>query len=58
MTADLLLSIDVGTQSVRALAFDRDGRMHGKAQVPFEPPFGFTSSRAGRRRTRRRTGRA
>ncbi len=40
MTADLLLAIDVGTQSVRALAFDRDGAMHGRAQVPFEPPFG------------------
>ena len=40
MTADLLLAMDVGTQSVRALAFDRDGAMHGRAQVPFEPPFG------------------
>jgi len=40
MTKDLLLAIDVGTQSVRALAFDRDGKMHGRAQVPFEPPFG------------------
>jgi sugar (pentulose or hexulose) kinase len=40
MTPDLLLAIDVGTQSVRALAFDRDGTLHGRAQVPFEPPFG------------------
>ena len=40
MIKDLLLAIDVGTQSVRALAFDRDGKMHGRAQVPFEPPFG------------------
>ena len=39
-TADLLLAIDVGTQSVRALAFDRDGTSHGRARVPFEPPFG------------------
>ena len=39
-TADLLLAIDVGTQSVRALAFDRDGTLHGRARVPFEPPFG------------------
>ena len=40
MTADLLLAIDVGTQSVRALAFDRDGTLHGRSRVPFEPPFG------------------
>jgi sugar (pentulose or hexulose) kinase len=39
MTADLLLAIDVGTQSVRALAFDREGAMHGRSQVLFEPPF-------------------
>ena len=39
MTADLLLSIDVGTQSVRALVFDRDGTMRARAGVPFEPPF-------------------
>ncbi|MDQ2926673.1 MAG: FGGY-family carbohydrate kinase, partial [Pseudomonadota bacterium] len=39
MTPDLLLAIDVGTQSVRSLAFDRDGAMHGRAQVMFEPPF-------------------
>jgi sugar (pentulose or hexulose) kinase len=40
MTADLLLAIDVGTQSVRALAFDRDGSCTAGARVPFEPPFG------------------
>jgi sugar (pentulose or hexulose) kinase len=39
MTPDLLLAIDVGTQSVRALVFDRDGAMQGRSQVPFEPPF-------------------
>jgi sugar (pentulose or hexulose) kinase len=39
MTADLLLAIDVGTQSVRALAFARDGTMQGRAQVMLEPPF-------------------
>ncbi|MEP7302237.1 MAG: FGGY-family carbohydrate kinase [Caldimonas sp.] len=39
MTADLLLAIDVGTQSVRALVFDRDGAMQARAQVLFEPPF-------------------
>ena len=40
MSADLLLAIDVGTQSVRALVFDREGHLHGRARVPFEPPFG------------------
>ena len=39
MTPDLLLAIDVGTQSVRALAFDRQGTMQGRAQVRFEPAF-------------------
>ena len=37
--ADLILAIDVGTQSVRALAFDARGVMHGRAQVVLEPPF-------------------
>jgi sugar (pentulose or hexulose) kinase len=39
MRPDLLLAIDVGTQSVRSLAFDRDGTLHGRARVAFEPPF-------------------
>ncbi|MFN0182899.1 MAG: FGGY family carbohydrate kinase, partial [Aquabacterium sp.] len=39
MSADLLLAIDVGTQSVRALVFDRAGALQARAQVPFEPPF-------------------
>lgn len=39
MTADLLLAIDVGTQSVRALLFDRDGERVARAQVPLEPAF-------------------
>lgn len=39
MTADLLLAIDVGTQSVRALLFDRGGERVGRAQVPLEPAF-------------------
>ena len=39
MTADLLLAIDVGTQSVRALVFDRTGTMLARSQVHFEPPF-------------------
>jgi sugar (pentulose or hexulose) kinase len=39
MTPDLLLAIDVGTQSVRAMLFDRAGTMQGRAQTPLEPPF-------------------
>ena len=35
----LLLAIDVGTQSVRALAFDREGHLQARAQRMFEPPF-------------------
>jgi sugar (pentulose or hexulose) kinase len=32
-----ILAIDVGTQSVRALLFDLDGKLATKAQIPFEP---------------------
>jgi len=39
VSADLLLAIDVGTQSVRAIAFDREGRLVARARVPFEPAF-------------------
>ena len=39
MTSDLLLAVDVGTQSVRAIAFDREGQPWGRARVPFEPAF-------------------
>jgi len=39
MTPDLVLAVDVGTQSVRAIAFDRHGAVVGRAQVPMEPPF-------------------
>ena len=39
MTADLLLSIDVGTQSARAIVFDRQGALLARSQVHFEPPF-------------------
>ncbi|WP_374659031.1 FGGY-family carbohydrate kinase [Inhella sp.] len=35
MSGDLLLSIDLGTQSVRALLFDRQGRLHGRVQQVF-----------------------
>jgi len=34
-----LLAIDVGTQSVRAVVFDRGGQMLARAQVMLTPPF-------------------
>jgi len=37
--SDLLLAIDVGTQSARAIAFDRDGRQRARAQKIFEPTY-------------------
>ncbi len=39
MTADLILAVDVGTQSVRAVVFDRRGQMLARAQVSLDPPF-------------------
>ena len=33
----LILSIDCGTQSVRALIFDRDGRLIDKKKIEYEP---------------------
>jgi sugar (pentulose or hexulose) kinase len=36
---DRLLAIDIGTQSVRALVFDRHGTLHAREQVPIEPPY-------------------
>ncbi|MGB7757573.1 MAG: FGGY-family carbohydrate kinase [Salinisphaera sp.] len=36
---DRILAIDVGTQSVRALAFDRSGRVCGRAQCAIDPPY-------------------
>lgn len=44
MSKDYLLTIDVGTQSVRVLLFDGNGRLHHKAQVPIEP---YTSPHPG-----------
>ncbi len=38
-TRDLLLSIDNGTQSLKAMAFDASGTMHGIVKIPFEPYF-------------------
>jgi sugar (pentulose or hexulose) kinase len=37
MSADHLLAIDVGTQSVRALVFDPAGTLVARAKVPIEP---------------------
>jgi sugar (pentulose or hexulose) kinase len=37
MTPDLLLSLDVGTQSVRALVFDLEGTLRHKQRVPITP---------------------
>jgi sugar (pentulose or hexulose) kinase len=37
VTRDLLLAIDVGTQSVRALLFDPIGEVVAKVQLPIEP---------------------
>lgn len=39
MPADLLLSIDVGTQSVRAVVFDRSGAMVARAATVLTPAF-------------------
>jgi sugar (pentulose or hexulose) kinase len=44
MSADHLLSIDVGTQSVRAIAFDPAGTLVAMARVPIEP---YVSPRPG-----------
>ena len=38
-TQDLILAIDVGTQSVRALLFDLRGNLLAKARLPIEPYF-------------------
>ena len=37
MSADHLLAIDVGTQSVRALLFDPVGTLVARARIPIEP---------------------
>lgn len=39
MTGARLLAIDVGTQSVRAIVFDEQGRLLAKAQVALDPPY-------------------
>jgi sugar (pentulose or hexulose) kinase len=37
MTADRILALDVGTQSVRAMVFDPAGNLLARARVPIEP---------------------
>ena len=39
MTKDLLLAIDYGTQSVRALVFDLEGNLVAKSRVIVQPYF-------------------
>lgn len=39
MDKDLLLAIDNGTQSLKALIFDLEGQLLAKEQVPFKPYF-------------------
>lgn len=36
---DLVLAIDVGTQSCRALAFDARGELVDRSRVPYDPPY-------------------
>ncbi len=36
-TQDYVLSIDNGTQSVRAMLFDRSGNLHGLSRIEIEP---------------------
>jgi sugar (pentulose or hexulose) kinase len=38
-TKDLLLAIDNGTQSLKALVFDLEGQLLAKEQVKFTPYF-------------------
>ena len=44
---DLLLAIDNGTQSLKALIFDLEGNLLAKEMVPFQAVF-FETSRMGR----------
>jgi sugar (pentulose or hexulose) kinase len=39
MSRDLILAIDNGTQSLRALLFDAHGRLQAKEQVVFQEPY-------------------
>ena len=39
MSSARFLSIDCGTQSLRAFVFDADGEMLARSQIIFEPPY-------------------
>lgn len=39
MTEPLVLTIDFGTQSVRAMLFDKYGKDYGKVKIHFHPPY-------------------
>jgi len=39
MSKDLILTIDIGTQSVRALIFDLVGNLLAKRQIKYQPPY-------------------
>jgi sugar (pentulose or hexulose) kinase len=39
MGEQFVLSIDCGTQSIRAIIFDKDGKLIGKSKIGFEPYF-------------------
>ena len=39
MSQDIILAIDSGTQSVRALLFDLRGNLLDKVRVPIEPYY-------------------
>ncbi len=39
MAQDVVLAIDNGTQSIRALLFDMQGNLLAKSRVPIEPYF-------------------
>ena len=55
MSADRLLAIDVGTQSVRAMVFDPAGNLLARTKVPIEP-YVAGPARAAASRTRSSTG--
>lgn len=39
MKEPLVLTIDFGTQSVRAMIFDKQGKDYGKCKIAFNPPY-------------------
>ncbi|MCQ2602373.1 MAG: FGGY-family carbohydrate kinase [Clostridia bacterium] len=43
MEDNFVLAIDFGTQSVRAIIYDKTGNEHGKAKIPFSPYFSLAN---------------